>query len=122
MNFLKTGIVLASLTLASPAYPEPTSEEPKKQDLDDLVAIQKFIFLTSTHAFNGHSHHLREALMNMGPLLETVSALAAGELGDSEITISEGVKITVREYVKRIVSFACMPDVAGTPPTPGATS
>ena len=109
---MRIAIACLALILASPAYSEPPSPEAQKQIVEDMVAVQHFILLTSTHAFNGDAHHLRTSLIEMGGLLEHVSSLAQGELGDSKIEVAEGLTITVREYVRRILAFAVIPDVA----------
>ena len=99
-------ILACSLISAAPGHEEPTVSQA------DAMAAQRFVFATSTHAFNGDRLALYRTLSEMGDEFTALYILTRGPLGDMPIELPGGHRIKVRDYVDRVVDFAQLPEVS----------
>lgn len=103
---MKYTLALLACSLISAAPAKPTVSKA------DAMAAQRFVFATSTHAYNGDRHAMYLTLTGMGAEFTSLYILSRGPLGDMPIELPGGAKISVREYVDRVVDFAQLPEVS----------
>lgn len=103
---MKYTIALLACSLISAAPAEPAVSK------IDAMAAQRFVFATSTHAFNGDRHALYRTLSEMGDEFTSLYIISRGPLGDMPIELPGGAKIKVRDYVDCVVDFAQLQEVS----------
>lgn len=100
---MRAAIVAASIALTSAVPVEP---EVVEVDANVLVAVQAFVFMTSTEAFDGNRGGVYDAIQSLGKDFDRLYLETRGPVGDLEIEVQPGVNIKVRDYFDRVTNFA----------------
>ena len=106
---MRYAVAFLSCLLVSADSPAP---EPVVVSKNIVTAVQAFILMTSTDAFDGDRHGVYDAIQTLGPDFDRLFIETRGHVGDMPIEITPGVTITVREYFDRVAAFANLAESA----------